>query len=590
MIQSDYVPGLELDHVSVTVRPSVELSGVAAVTRSFSLVPGASASGSVEASLPISFGVAPPAGDASKAVDIEVEARGPNDNLLVRMRARVGFVAHEAHVLELLLTRQCAPKFLGCENDGKTCSEGACAAVEVDVRDLPRAKPGEQPVPWSPETCTDVNCSDAMVAMEASVPMDSSPLLDASTMDGSTPPADGSTLTEASVADGAIPLSDSGVDDGGADGDAGPACGPDGFWRDVGRPLAHSAESVLCPTVAESKFWWPLPDTLEETTQRQLEDIQFHLDAKIDVIGFNVLPSGGELLLTNAAAEYVNGPKLAVALGHNGLLQANQPLRIVLSDVALEQQTEVASALLDALLAFHPSITAGPGYAHGCRPVYLISNNARTFATLKLAQSQLSQARYAVLRGHVHFGARITDEHLYEARLAIEEAAKASFKLVEIDAPRRNMPPLLALARSKGLGVFFTDGEGSGMTSILCGISDGTSQKHMRQNAHEDVVRSRLLIDLDMTKTEPGATQNPYGTREGLMSLPLAAADSPTLQSGSNTSTLVGPYLHFDAASKQALTLADVKISASSQPGKRSRRKPSQCRAAAGRRGPVPKT
>ncbi|HTU59880.1 MAG TPA: hypothetical protein VMF89_15620, partial [Polyangiales bacterium] len=94
--------------------------------------------------IPFSFGVVPPDADANAKVTLEAEARSRDDlPLACPARAHLGFVAGQARVVQLELTRACGGASCAC-SASETCVQGECIAYDVDVRTLPEVGPGQE--------------------------------------------------------------------------------------------------------------------------------------------------------------------------------------------------------------------------------------------------------------------------------------------------------------------------------------------------------------------------------------------------------------------------------------------------------------
>src|SRR5262249_8599358 len=92
--------------------------------------------------LPLSFGVVPPGGDASRKVDVLIEGKDPAGNVIVTRHAVTGFIDGKTLLLDMYLAAQCASGG-GCSG-AETCTEKGCASATIDPGSLPVVTPGAE--------------------------------------------------------------------------------------------------------------------------------------------------------------------------------------------------------------------------------------------------------------------------------------------------------------------------------------------------------------------------------------------------------------------------------------------------------------
>lgn len=89
--------------------------------------------------VPLSFGIVPVGGDATRRVRITVTGLAPGGLELVSRRARTGFLANRSLLLPMFLLRSCEGVVCGPE---MTCERGGCVPDEVDPLVLRPIDPG----------------------------------------------------------------------------------------------------------------------------------------------------------------------------------------------------------------------------------------------------------------------------------------------------------------------------------------------------------------------------------------------------------------------------------------------------------------
>ena len=557
-VNSDYEPETELAHVDVSV------TGAGRTTsKRWRIVRSASDAEDATA-LPFSFGIRPPHGDAGAHVEMIATALDPEGQPRVRRRVRVGFVAGERRLLRIDLTHDCEALYRSCEQadsgPARTCIDGECESIDIDVNTLPEVEPKgelagvERLPPWCDDACMDGGDAEGedpdAPAAEAGPD---------TTMPEAGPNA-GMDGGDGGGGGGGSDASD--VSDAGDGGDAGPSgCGQqDGFFADVERHLTTNAEGVLCPIVAHNTFV-DETGTPQDKRASALENIALALEASFDILELNVLQQGATLYATGRTANTTDLPALSTLFTEPVLQDANQPLKLYVSD-DLETSSDFASALLESLVS-----PDGARYASDCRPLYLVSEASAGFDALLATRELLaSDDAYAALRGHVHFGAHIADgASIASARNTITQLAGQGFEIVELDMGREGLLVLAAHARASGLQVFVRGAGVPGITAPLCGLVDvleaGTHATMVPTAYRIWVVASRRLIDLDVTSAADDATQLTYFARPpgGQVVRALDGA-TPALATGDASAPLVGTYLSFDASSEQSLPLHDAAL------------------------------
>ncbi len=133
-------PGVALEAASLTIA----VRGAAAASpEAFSPATVFERSGGALA-FPVSLGVVPKDGDASRRFEIVVTAAASGGDRVGEARARGTFVAGRTHLLRVELEDACIPVRCGAT---ETCRAGVCEDAEVDVASLPLYGPGAPPGP-----------------------------------------------------------------------------------------------------------------------------------------------------------------------------------------------------------------------------------------------------------------------------------------------------------------------------------------------------------------------------------------------------------------------------------------------------------
>lgn len=91
--------------------------------------------------VPLSFGVVPVDGDASRRLEVIVSGMDPEGRRLVVRSARTGFIEGRTLRLPMFLLRSCESVECG---EGQTCDEGVCVPNEIDPMDLDPVDPGDE--------------------------------------------------------------------------------------------------------------------------------------------------------------------------------------------------------------------------------------------------------------------------------------------------------------------------------------------------------------------------------------------------------------------------------------------------------------
>ena len=97
--------------------------------------------GPVSFTLPLSFGVVPPGGDASRRVEVRMEALDATGTATVVRLTRTGFVSGQTLRLPMFLADAC--RSVVCSGD-LVCDRGVCVSPDVPVDDLARVRPGDE--------------------------------------------------------------------------------------------------------------------------------------------------------------------------------------------------------------------------------------------------------------------------------------------------------------------------------------------------------------------------------------------------------------------------------------------------------------
>ncbi|MEC7523264.1 MAG: hypothetical protein VYE22_25515 [Myxococcota bacterium] len=91
--------------------------------------------------LPLSFGIVPLGGDASRRLRVEVVGRGPGGDALVRQSRVTGFLPGRTLRLPFFLARRCAE--VDCA-PGETCTLEGCVPELLEPSDLADVRAGEE--------------------------------------------------------------------------------------------------------------------------------------------------------------------------------------------------------------------------------------------------------------------------------------------------------------------------------------------------------------------------------------------------------------------------------------------------------------
>jgi hypothetical protein len=225
------------------------------------------------AEVPFSFGVVPPGGDANAKVTIEAEARTRDDlPLACPVRAHVGFIAGQARVVQLELTRACGSASCTC-SESQTCQQGECVAYGLDVKTLLEVEPGRE--------------------------------------------LEGVERTPSTT----LPAPDR------------PVCNEDnGAWSDVGRTLSKNHDGELCPVMSDGTAWGAATNSIDENRQALSAYIARHLQVEHDVITLQVAWIDDALRVVGLAAlgqDALALPTLEETLQLPILQTAEQPLQLV---------------------------------------------------------------------------------------------------------------------------------------------------------------------------------------------------------------------------------------------------------------------
>lgn len=117
----------------------------------------ASTGGPASFVLPLSFGVLPPSGDASRRVEVRVEAIDASGAPTVVRVARTGFVSGRTLHLPMFLADSCRGVICAPE---LTCDRGACVTPDVPVADLEEIRPGSELTDAGPPSRVDAGPRD----------------------------------------------------------------------------------------------------------------------------------------------------------------------------------------------------------------------------------------------------------------------------------------------------------------------------------------------------------------------------------------------------------------------------------------------
>jgi hypothetical protein len=316
----------------------------------------------------------------------------------------------------------------------------------------------------------------------------------------------------------------------------------------------------LCPLIAHTYFD-DGANNAEQSRRSAVDEVGLALDADFDVVELTVAQRGSTLYAVgmNASSEQ---PSLVSVLQATALRDADQPLKLVVSD-DLPGASEFAHALLELLIS-----AEGAPYLGECRPLYLVASSRAALEALLATRTLLaSDAAYARLRGHLHFGAYVSNAATGSlARSALADLAAEGFELVELDHSREGLLVAVAQARALGLQVILRDVDGY-YVAPLCGLVAGLgTMKHVTTAPtplRKYIRGSRRLLELNVAGAQPGATQLRYLGRaqDGELSSPLDER-TPTLSTGDSAAPLAGTFLHFDGAAQQSLVLHDASLPA----------------------------
>jgi hypothetical protein len=495
----------------------------------------------------------------------------------------VGFVAHQLRLLKINLTHDCADQFEDCEGRGSarapsTCIGGDCVSVDVDVRDLRRIEPGDELagaelLPWY---CSMHDCEDD-AGGGAGGPGQDDGVQDndtATSSGGSGSGDDGSGGMDAAMDSGEVAdaMPDATIDacveehDGGHCPPPVANCIPArGYFADVDRRLAATADCTLCPVIAQNRLSNDFLNMSPEAAKTQLLLlIKSALDFQLDIVELWVAQDGPTLYAAGESEMTTHAPLLEDMLADTRLMDADQPLKLFLSAGVSTDPAELANTLLPFLLAKQAEEEGG--YGSEGRPLYLEAEKPYAVNGLAEIQTQLaSDSTYAPLRGHIHFGGYLgTDVTAGDARSSIDMFVDTGFDFVEIDSKNMSFLPLVRYAQSKGLHVFGRDLLDVQDTA-LCGIVDALASPVQEYGNlgqfHRAVTTTTTLVDFDVADSASAATQLTYTGLRGQQQLTLGA-ETPALVSEDETGALPGTSLSFDAASSQSLTLNDPELPA----------------------------
>lgn len=137
VVDSDFAVPEELTTVEVEV---FDAAGETVSGTTFALAPRGEGQ-PARFPLPLSFGVVPQGGDASRRVRVVVRGKTATDRIMVQRAATTGFLEGRSLALPMFLLRSCAAVM--CP-DGQTCTERGCADEERPPETLPPVRPGEE--------------------------------------------------------------------------------------------------------------------------------------------------------------------------------------------------------------------------------------------------------------------------------------------------------------------------------------------------------------------------------------------------------------------------------------------------------------
>jgi hypothetical protein len=456
--------------------------------------------------VPFSFGVLPPSGDAQATVSLEAEALSPDDvPLACPARARVGFVAGEARLVQLELTRACGTAACACD-ESQTCRQGECVSAELDVRELPAIEPGRE--------------------LEGRERLPST------------------TLPEPER----------------------PVCNMDnGAWSDVGRALTKNFDGALCPVMSEGIEWGSPTSSLEVNRKALSDYIARHLEVEHDVITLQVTWSADALRVLGWASldddDGLTLPTLEEALQLPMLQAAQQPLQLVLRDPSSQAWlqalprllldsgivqrcrpiylTASGSASFGALRQLRESIRTQPRWSELWNLVHF--SRRLTAGSADAARMELEEA---VAQGF--------------DRVAID-SLRVDFPFLRRQARAQNVLTHLYNATFVQQVADLCDGA-SGLESRLS--AERSAEIKYFDELRFQLASARTLIDLDVSGLQPGAATIEYqGYPELTRTRELTLADTqPKLVTG-DTQTQWGEtdtVLRFSAASEQHLALHDA--------------------------------
>ena len=135
-VDSD-LPASYVVSVHALARPGDTSAGLGVDSR-FDL---SGAGGPASFTLPLSFGVVPPDGDAARPVELRVEALDSAGLVTVVRVARTGFVSEKTLHLPIFLSDAC--RAVTCAPE-LTCDRGVCVSPEVPVTSLREVRPGDE--------------------------------------------------------------------------------------------------------------------------------------------------------------------------------------------------------------------------------------------------------------------------------------------------------------------------------------------------------------------------------------------------------------------------------------------------------------
>lgn len=138
VVDTDFEVNEELASVAAAV---LDAEGQQVSAQELALANDDEAPSATRFAVPLSFGVVPVGGDASRRVTVQIDGRAPDGTLLVQRAAITGFVEGQQLLLPMFLARSCRDVF--CE-PGQTCQAGACVSAAMPPATLRVIRPGEE--------------------------------------------------------------------------------------------------------------------------------------------------------------------------------------------------------------------------------------------------------------------------------------------------------------------------------------------------------------------------------------------------------------------------------------------------------------